>query len=111
MRLYEEDEDLIEDLTLGINELIELTKSRLTTIKNVRDAYSTITANNLNRVIKMLTSLTIIITIPTIVSSIYGMNVAVAVHAQPVRLLAGHRLHHGTAMVGAGWVFKRNKWF
>jgi magnesium transporter len=110
VRLFDEDEDLIEDLTLGINELIELTKSRVTTIQNIRNAYSTITANNLNRVIKMLTSLTIIITIPTIVSSIYGMNVTLPLM---------HKVYAfwfvvgvtAAAMLGAGWLFKRNKWF
>lgn len=110
VRLYEEDEDLIEDLTLGINELIELTKSRLTTIRNVRDAYSTITANNLNRVIKMLTSLTIIVTIPAVISSIYGMNVELPLMHRTYAFWAVMGFI-AVAMIGAGWVFKRNKWF
>jgi magnesium transporter len=74
-KLYEEDEELIEDLSLGLGELIDLTKSRLKTIVNIREAYSTIMANNLNRIFKFLTSITILMTVPTIISSIYGMNV------------------------------------
>lgn len=73
--LYEEDKDLIEDLSLGTNELIELIKSRVKTISNIREAYSTIMANNLNRIFKLLTSIGIFVAVPTIVASLYGMNV------------------------------------
>lgn len=73
--LYEEDKDLIEDLSLGTNELIDLIKSRVKTISNIRDAYSTIMANNLNRIFKLLTSIGIFVAVPTIVASLYGMNV------------------------------------
>ncbi len=73
--LYEADKDLVEDLQLTTTELIDLIKSRIKTISNIRDAYSTIMANNLNRIFKRLTSIGIFLTIPTIVASIYGMNV------------------------------------
>ena len=59
----EEDEDLIEDLSLSASELIELTKSRLKTIQNMRDAYSTIATNELNKVFKRLTSIAIFMAI------------------------------------------------
>jgi len=75
LKLYEEDRDMIEDLFLANEQLVMLTKNSLQTAKNTRDAYSTIMTNNLNRVIKFFTSLTIIMTIPTIVASFYGMNV------------------------------------
>lgn len=72
---HEKDIDLIEDLDLSTSELIELSKSRLKTIQNMRDAYSTITTNNLNRVFKRLTSIAIFLSIFTVVGGIYGMNV------------------------------------
>ncbi len=75
LELYEEDKDLIEDLFLSNNQLIELCKANLKTIVNIREAYSTIMTNNLNRVIKFFTALTIILTVPMIVSSFYGMNI------------------------------------
>jgi len=81
--LYEKDRDLIEDLYLSNRQLVELSKANLKTIVNIRDAYSTILTNNLNRVIKLLTSLTIIFTIPTIVSSFYGMNVVLPLQGNP----------------------------
>lgn len=77
MKLYEEDEDLVEDLTLSTAELIELTKSRLRTLVNFRQAYDTIVTNNLNTAFKRLTSIGIFLTIPTIMSGLWGMNVAI----------------------------------
>lgn len=73
--LYEEDKDLVEDLTLGSTELIDLISSRLKTVANIRDAYSTIIANNLNHIFKRLTSIGIFVSVPTIIASLYGMNV------------------------------------
>lgn len=83
IEFVEEDKDLIEDLLLNNNQLIELSKSNLKTIVNIREAYSTIMTNNLNRVIKLFTSLTVILTIPTMIASIYGMNVALPFGASP----------------------------
>lgn len=109
-KLYEEDEDLIEDLSLGITELIELTKSRLNTIVNIREAYSTIMANNLNRIFKRLTSITILMTVPMIISSLYGMNIALPfmektwAFAFVIGLTA-------ISMGIAAWIFRRNRWF
>jgi magnesium transporter len=75
MKLHDDDRDLIEDLQLSASELIELTKSRLKTIQNIREAYNTIATNNLNKVFKRLTSIAIFMSIPTIIGGLYGMNV------------------------------------
>ncbi len=74
-KVHAEDIDLIEDIELSTSELTELSKSRLKTIQNMRDAYSTIAANNLNRIFKRLTSIAIFLSIPTIIGGLYGMNV------------------------------------
>ena len=73
--LFEEDMELVEDLSLSNRQLIEIAKSNLKNIVNVREAYSTIMTNNLNKTMKTLTSITVILTIPTIVASFFGMNV------------------------------------
>jgi magnesium transporter len=75
LTLYKEDRELVEDLFLATGQLIELLKSSLMNVRNIREAYSTIMTNNLNRIIKFFTALTIILTIPTIIFSMYGMNV------------------------------------
>jgi magnesium transporter len=73
--LFEEDKELMEDLLLGNKQLIEISKATLKYIVNIRESYSTILSNNLNKTMKLLTSITVILTIPTIISSFYGMNV------------------------------------
>lgn len=83
LKLHEEDKDLIEDLQLSSSELIELTKSRLKTIQNMREAYNTIATNNLNKVFKRLTSIAIFLSVPTIVGGFYGMNVILPFENNP----------------------------
>ncbi len=108
-RLYEEDEDLVEDLQLANVQLIELGKTTLTTIVNIRDAYSTIMTNNLNRVIKLLTALTIVFTIPTMIASFYGMNVPLPFSDSPSAfwLIIGFVALISVAILG---LFARNRW-
>lgn len=71
MKLYEDDQDLIEDLNLNTTELIELTKSRLRTLVNIRQAYDTIATNNLNKTFKRLTSIGIFLTVPMVVGGLW----------------------------------------
>jgi magnesium transporter len=75
LKFYEDDEDLIEDLVQATRQLAESSRSSLRTVVNIREAYSNIMTNNLNRRVELLTSLTVILTIPTIVFSLYGTNV------------------------------------
>lgn len=83
MKLYEDDQDLIEDLTLSTTELIELTKSRLRTLVNIRQAYDTIATNNLNKTFRRLTSIGIFLSIPMIAGGLWGMNVALPFSEDP----------------------------
>ncbi|HUC20835.1 MAG TPA: CorA family divalent cation transporter, partial [Candidatus Polarisedimenticolaceae bacterium] len=83
LSFYEEDRDLIEDLVLGTRQSIEASKSNLRTIVNIREAYSNIMTNNLNRQIKLLTSLTIILMIPNVIVGFFGMNVPIPLSAFP----------------------------
>ena len=73
----------IDDLMLSNNQLIEIARSNLKNMVNIREAYSTIMTNNLNRVIKTFTSLTVVLTIPTMIASIYGMNVKLPFDQDP----------------------------
>jgi magnesium transporter len=65
----------VEDIFLSNGQLIETVRSTLRYVVNIRDAYSNIMTHDLNRVMKILTALTIILTIPTMIFSFYGMNV------------------------------------
>ena len=75
VRMYEEDEDLLEDVIVENKQASEMAKIYADTLTAMMDAFTSVISNNLNRVMKLLTSLTIILSIPVIVASFYGMNV------------------------------------
>lgn len=83
----ENDRDILEDLQLETAQLIDESKGYLKTIVNIREAYSNIMTNNLNRQIKILTTLTIVLTVPTIVGSFFGMNLDVPFDDKPYAFL------------------------
>ena len=76
VKMYEEDEDLLEDVIVENKQASEMAKIYTDILTGMMDAFTSVISNNLNRVMKLLTSLTIILSIPMIVASYYGMNVA-----------------------------------
>ncbi len=73
--LFEEDQDIIEDLLLNNEQSIEACNSNIKSIVNIREAYSSISSNNLNRTMKLLTAATVLITLPNVIFGMYGMNI------------------------------------
>lgn len=74
--LHEKDQDLLEDLLNASIQSEELCSISLRSIRSLRDSYQIIFTNQLNKTIKLLTALTIILSIPTMIASLYGMNVS-----------------------------------
>lgn len=77
IKLYDEDEDLLEDAIIENKQAIEMSKIYSDILNGTMDAYASIISNNLNGVMKTLTSLTVILAIPTLIASLWGMNVPV----------------------------------
>lgn len=75
LRLYEDDRDLVEDLSIDFEQLIARCKSLLRTITNLRDSYRAVMDTRLNETIRLLTVITLTFTIPTMFAGLYGMNV------------------------------------
>ncbi len=75
LKLYEEDQDLLDDVLIEIRQAIEMSSIYLNILSGTMDAYGSVISNNLNIVMKILASITLIISIPTVISGIYGMNV------------------------------------
>jgi len=73
--LFEEDQDIVEDLLLNNDQSIETSRSNLKSVSNIRDAYTAITSNNLNQTITLLTLATILVALPNVFFGMYGMNV------------------------------------
>jgi magnesium transporter len=72
---YEEDQDLLEDVLTENQQAIQMTSINTEILSSMTDAFASIISNNINAVMKLLAALTIIINLPLLVASFYGMNV------------------------------------
>ena len=77
IKMYEEDEDLLEDVLVENKQASEMAKIYTDILTGMMGAFTSVISNNLNRVMKLLTAITILLSIPTIVASLWGMNVRV----------------------------------
>ncbi|MGN1423269.1 MAG: magnesium transporter CorA family protein [Oscillospiraceae bacterium] len=75
LKLYEEDQDLLDDVLIEVKQAIEMTNIYSNILSGTMDTFASIISNNLNIVMKRMTTFTIIIAVPTIVFSFYGMNI------------------------------------
>ena len=87
IKLYDEDEDILEDAIIENKQAIEMANIYRDILTGTMDAYASIISNNLNGVMKYLTSITIILAIPTMIASYWGMNVAVPMQGNPFGFL------------------------
>lgn len=81
--LFDEDQDIVEDLLLNNEQSIEEIRSNLRSISNIRTAYSAISTNNLNRTITLLTIATVLIALPNVFFGMFGMNVHLPFQEEP----------------------------
>ncbi len=107
--LYEKEQQQLEDLLNAVKQSETLCLIAVKAIRSLRDSYNILFTNNLHKTIKLLTSLTIILSIPTMIASIYGMNIELPI--------MGHKhafifiLTFITALsVFALIVFRRKRW-
>ena len=77
LKAYDEDEDLLEDVIIENKQAKEMVEMYSKILARMADTFTSIIANNQNLVMKFLAAMTIIIAIPTVVSSFFGMNVPV----------------------------------
>ena len=84
IKLYDEDEDILEDAIIENKQAIEMSKVYSDILNGTMDAYASIISNNLNGVMKSLTSITIIIAVPTMIASFWGMNVKLPFEGNPL---------------------------
>ena len=75
IKLYEDDKELLEDVIIEVEQAIEMSNIYSNILSGTMDAFASIISNNLNIVMKVLTAITILMSIPTMISSFYGMNV------------------------------------
>lgn len=83
IKLYDEDEDILEDAIVENKQAIEMARIYSDILNGTMDTYASIISNNLNGVMKFLTSITIVLSIPTMIASFWGMNVRVPLQDNP----------------------------
>lgn len=83
IKKYPDDTDLLEDVIIENKQAIEMAAIYSSTLSGTMDAFASIISNNVNIVMKFLTSVTIVMAIPTMVASFYGMNVPIPFERNP----------------------------
>lgn len=75
IKMYDEDQELLEDVLIEVKQAIEMSNIYSSVLTGTMDAFASVISNNLNIVMKVLTSITILLSIPNVITSAYGMNV------------------------------------
>ncbi len=83
VKLYEDDEEILEDAITENRQAIEMAQIYSNILNGTMDGYASIISNNLNGVMKFLTSITIVLAVPTMISSFWGMNVELPFQHSP----------------------------
>ena len=110
LALNEEEREILSDLIVDTSQALEMAKIYTTILSSTMDSFASIISNNLNNVMKRLTSITVILSLPILVTSIYGMNVAIPYqhsnHAFYIPVVLSI-----TISVIIGWYFLKKKLF
>jgi magnesium transporter len=77
LKLNEDERDLLEDLIVETSQALEMANTYTNILNSTLDAFASIISNNQNDVLKRLTTLTIFLSVPVLIASIYGMNVPI----------------------------------
>ena len=107
---FPEDEDLLEDVLTENQQAIEMTNITSNILSSMMDAFASIISNNLNGVMKLLAAITIVLSLPTMVASFFGMNVHLPLETHPLAFLSliGVSLLISLSVV---YIFWRRDWF
>jgi magnesium transporter len=108
VKLYEEDEEILEDAITENRQAIEMAQIYSNILNGTMDAYASIISNNLNGVMKFLTSVTIILAVPTMISSFWGMNVNLPFQNNPMGFAIMLLIAIVMTVAVAWWLNKRD---
>lgn len=103
------DDDLFNDVEVELAQAAEMTTISVNILSGMMDAFASIISNNLNVVMKRLTSLTLLVSIPTVVASFYGMNVVLPLAQHPLAF-ALTIVGSLCLVVGVAVAFRQRRW-
>jgi magnesium transporter len=106
---YPEDEELLEDVLAETQQAIEMTYIESNILSSMMDAFASIISNNLNSVMKLLASITIIASLPSTLAAFFGMNVDIPLdqHNLGFTIIIGIAL---AITLGAAAFFRKHDW-
>jgi magnesium transporter len=105
----DQDQELLDDVRVELRQAVEMVEIADHVLSDMMDAFASIVSNNLNSVMKVLTSVTIILAVPTLIASVYGMNVGLPGARSPLAfagLIAVSAVAAGVLFI----VFRRRNW-
>lgn len=108
--LTEEEREFLNDLIVDTSQALEMANIYTNILSSTMDAFASIISNNLNNVMKRLTSITIVLMLPTLITSIYGMNVDIPYQHTPHAFYIPVIISLSVSMIIA-WYFMKKKWF
>ena len=108
LKRYPEDTDLLEDVIIENKQAIEMCSIYRDIMSNTTEAFASVISNNLNITMKTLTSLTALLSIPTIIASLWGMNVPVPFAGTPWGFWAVLGLAAVMAITAAVFMIRKN---
>jgi magnesium transporter len=110
LKLTHEDKDMLEDVLIDNRQAIEMASIYSNILSGMMDAFASVISNNLNVVMKILTSITIILMIPTLIASVYGMNIDLPFQRSSNAFFIVIGVSFALSLVSA-LIFIRNRWF
>jgi magnesium transporter len=110
LNLNEEEKELLEDLIVDISQALEMANIYTNILSSTLDAFASIIANNQNQVLKRLAVITIVLTFPVLIASLFGMNVPSGFEHSNYAFYIVAFLSLGIALI-IGWYFFRKKIF
>src|SRR5215213_3057050 len=110
LQLNEEEREFLNDLIVDNSQALEMANIYTNILTSTLDAFASIIANNQNEVLKRLSVITIVLTFPVLVASIYGMNVPIPYAGSPYAFYIPVFLSLAISLV-IGWFFLRKKLF
>ncbi len=110
LQLNEDEKEFLDDLIVETSQALEMANTYTTILSSTLDAFASIISNNLNSVLKRLTSITIILSLPALVTSIYGMNVPIPGQNWPHSFYMPLIISLAISIVISAY-FMKKKWF
>src|ERR1700754_4716957 len=108
--LNEEEQAFLDDLAVDMSQALEMANIYTNILSSTLDAFASIISNNMNNVLKRLTSITIILSLPALASGIYRMNVPIPGSNSHYAFYIPIVLSLGISII-ISWYFMKKKWF